>query len=561
MTGSSTSVDDADHRGTSAPESFAGQWCRSVDRHGAKTFLRFEASDGVVTQWTYAAFDDVVAAIAGRFADAGVDAERGVHLVLTNSPSFVASWLAAVRLGSWIVPSDPMATAPELAEHVARTRPAVSVIARTRQRVFADGLIEAGDAARGLTTIAVDENDSTMEVLAQANGRRSLPFDAVEPVDPKSRAAVMFTSGTTGRPKGVVVTQANYAFAGSTMAAAAGLGPDDRQLVVLPMFHANARYYSFASAIAVGASVALMHTFSASGFVGQAARHHATHASLFAGPMRMILARGGPWSRQQDEPALALRHCWFAQNVTTDQYAQISDWLGCRPRQLYGMTETIPAVLTDAADDPRPDSMGSVTPGCAVEIHDEHGVEVAPGTVGEVVVGGTPGITLFGGYLDDPSTTDTSFRDGWFLTGDRARRDAAGRFFFDGRRSDVLKVSGENVSVVEVETVIGDHPDVFDVVVVGAPDAIRDEVPVAFVVAAAGASRSLEAELVEWCVDRLGRAKRPHRFVMVDELPRTSVGKVRKFLLAQAALATTNDAPDTNAHAHHPNADTEEMLR
>ncbi|MEZ5296266.1 MAG: AMP-binding protein [Ilumatobacteraceae bacterium] len=105
-------------------------------------------------------------------------------------------------------------------------------------------------------------------------------------IEPTDRAAVMFTSGTTGRPKGVEITQANYAFAGTTMASAAQLGADDRQIVVLPLFHANAQYYSFASAIAVGASVALMHTFSASGFIPQAARHRATHASLFAGPIR-----------------------------------------------------------------------------------------------------------------------------------------------------------------------------------------------------------------------------------------------------------------------------------
>ena len=102
----------------------------------------------------------------------------------------------------------------------------------------------------------------------------------------------MFTCGTTGRPKGVEITQANYAFAGDEMAAACDLTADDRQLVVLPLFHANAQYYSFASAIAVGASVALMPTFSASRFLEQAARHEATCASLFAGPIRMILAAG-----------------------------------------------------------------------------------------------------------------------------------------------------------------------------------------------------------------------------------------------------------------------------
>ncbi len=189
-----------------------------------------------------------------------------------------------------------------------------------------------------------------------------------------------------------------------------------------------------------------------------------------------------------------------------------------------------------------------------MQLHDEDGAMTPTGDVGEVVVGGQPGITLFAGYLDDPETTAASFRDGWFRTGDRARCDDAGRFVFDGRRSDVLKVSGENVSVVEVEAVIGDHPYVFDVVVVGAPDQIRDEVPVAFVVAEPDAPASLEVDLAEWCAERLGKAKRPHRFTRVDELPRTSVGKVRKFLLAQAAIEAPNeatrsssvDAPDTD---------------
>ncbi|MGA9279514.1 AMP-binding protein [Ilumatobacter sp.] len=474
---------------------------------------------------------------ATTLADRGVDASHGVHLALTNSPSFVAAWLAATRLGSYIVPSDPMGTAPELVEHISRTSPAVSVVSAHRREIARDAIASVGDDAP--TLLIIDEDDVTCAGLV-IDGRPCSRITEWPVPESSDRAAVMFTSGTTGRPKGVEITQGNYAFAGSTMAAAAGLGPDDRQLVVLPLFHANAQYYSFAAAIAVGASVALMSTFSASGFVPQAAIHGATHASLFAGPMRMILARGGPWEPGPGQPDLLLRHCWFAQNITSDQYETIADWLGCRPRQLYGMTETIPAVLTDAASGARPDSMGFVTDGCRVELHDEHGHPVEPGEVGQIVVGGDPGSTLFASYLGDPDTTARSYRDGWFLTGDRARRDADGRFFFDGRRSDVLKVAGENVSVVEVETVVGSHDDVFDVVVVGAPDAIRDEVPVAFVVPESGAERDgLSERLDEWCAARLGKAKRPRDFSFVDELPRTSVGKVRKFLLAEAAAENT----------------------
>jgi crotonobetaine/carnitine-CoA ligase len=268
-----------------------------------------------------------------------------------------------------------------------------------------------------------------------------------------------------------------------------------------------------------------MSSFSASGFMSQAARHGATAASLFAAPLRMVLARGGP---VED---LRLRHCWYAQNITADQYETVSDWFGCRPRQLYGMTETIPAVLTDEAGDPEPSSMGRVTTGCIVDVQRPDGTPVDVGEVGEVVVGGERGTSLFAGYLDDPETTGASFRDGWFLTGDRASRDETGRHYFDGRRSDVLKVAGENVSVVEVEAVLAQHPGVLEAAVIGRDDEIRDELPVAFVVADPSSSPPSRADLDGWCAERLAKVKRPVEITFLDELPRTSVGKIRKFQL------------------------------
>lgn len=494
---------------------FAHVWAHSVADRSHDTFLLFEGPDGHVAEWTYAEFDSQIGRVASLLAANGVGEGSAVHLALTNCPTFVAVWIAANRMGAWIVPSDPMGRTPELADHIERTRPAVGFCATSRADAYRPAAIP------GMEVVEIDETDVDFVAFPRSE------FANWAAPDLTDRAAVMFTSGTTGRPKGVEITQANYAFTGKTMAEAAGLGPSDRQLVVLPLFHGNAQYYSFAPAIWAGASVALIHTFSASQFAAQAARHEATCASLFAAPIRMILARGGP------ADGLQLRHCWFAQNLAEDQYETISSWLGCRPRQLYGMTETIPAVLTDQASEPRADSMGHVTNGCAVEIHDPAGKAAGVGTVGEIVVGGTPGLTLFAGYLDDPTTTASSFRDGWFLTGDRAQHDDDGRFFFDGRRSDVLKVAGENVSTVEVEAVLTAHPDVLEASVVGAPDDIRDEVPVAFVVAADPLGPPLVDDLQAWCSERLAKAKRPRDITFLDELPRTSVGKIKKFELTE----------------------------
>ncbi len=495
---------------------FGNMWHDTVVARTNAPFLVFETSSGTTHSWTYAEFDDVVARAAATLVRLGVGKGDSVNLALTNSPAFVAIWLASVRLGAWIVPSDPQSRTQELVEHQSRTRARVGVCSVHREDEFRA-------AALSIPVIAIDEDDCGLSVFGTEK------FTNWPTLNIGDRAAVMFTSGTTGRPKGVDISQANYSFAGQVMAAASGLTPDDRQLVVLPLFHANAQYYSFASAIAVGASVALMSTFSATRFLQQAKTYAATHASLFAAPIRMILARGNT-----PVPGLALKHCWYAMNIAEHQYVELSQLLACQPRQLYGMTETIPAVLTDEAQAPRPDCMGYVSPGCVLDVQDVDGKSVAVGEIGEIVVGGTPGITLFSGYLDDPETTAKSYRNGWFLTGDRATRDASGRHFFDGRRADVLKVAGENVSTVEVEQVLSAHPDILEAAVIGQPDEIRDEVPVGFVVARDPQKAPTVAELHAWCDERLAKSKRPRDITYVDELPRTSVGKIRKFLLKES---------------------------
>jgi crotonobetaine/carnitine-CoA ligase len=506
-----------------AQRSFAELWSSAVAARPQAPFLIFERPDGGVREWSYGSFDVEVGKVAALLAANGVESGSSVHLALQNSPSFVALWLAAIRLGAWIVPSDPFGRTPELADHISRTAPTVGFCARDRADVYVP-------AAGNMPVFQVDEADT--ELSAFPPDRFT---DWPEPFL-LQRAAVPFTSGTTGRPKGVEITQANYAFAGEVMGRAAGLVPEDRQLVVLPLFHVNAQYYSFASAIWAGASVALMPSFSASRFLHQAARHRATCASLFAAPIRMILARGEPVA------GLALRHCWYAQNISDGQYQKVAEWFGCRPRQLYGMTETIPAVLTDEAANPRADSMGFVTQGCEVDVQDPDGMSVAPGEVGEVVVRGEPGLTLFSGYLDDPAITAASFRHGWFLTGDRATRDEAGRHYFVGRRSDILKVGGENVSTVEVEAVLSAHPGVLEAAVIGATDEVRDQVPVAYVVARDPVHPPTPDELQRWCSDRLSKAKVPREVTLIDELPRTSVGKIRKFALAEIAAPENGTA-------------------
>ena len=511
---------------------FADRWDRAVASVPHRPFLLWDDGSGATSSWTYQQFDRVLTEVAGWLADAGIKPGDGIHLTLPNSPAFVALWLAGMRMGAWILPADPQATAPEIRQQIELARPRLGICSAGSDRAYA----EAAGLLDHVTTVHPLDPE-----LAPVRGPALNWYQLQRPV-PGDRAAVMFTSGTTSTPKGVQVTQANYAFAGDVMAAAAALTAAHRQFVVLPLFHANAQYYSFASAICAGASVALMPRFSATRYMEQAARHQVTHASLFAAPMRMILARGA-----ERVPGFSLQHVWYAQNISDAQYQELTGIFGCRPRQLYGMTETIPAVLTNSALAPEPGAMGHPTLGCRVRLGDvEDGGEVAVGEVGEILVAGVPGATLFDGYLRNPATTAAAMRDGWFRTGDRAIVDDRGYYRFAGRGSDMLKVAGENVSAVEVEGVLAQHPQVLEAAVVSRPDAMRDEVPVGYVVRAPGAADLTSSALTDWCAQRLAPAKRPRDIYFVPELPRTSVGKIRKFLLAgppeRAAPPSTPDS-------------------
>ncbi|GAA4722247.1 ATP-dependent acyl-CoA ligase [Nocardioides endophyticus] len=499
---------------------FAHLWSRTVDRDGTRPFLLFRSDDGVTTQWTYAEFDRVVAQVAGSLRARGVGHGTPVHVVLRNAPIFVATWLAVARLGAWMVPVDPASTARDVASQVRRIRPQVALVAASRAAAFREG-------ASGAVPCVVELNEDASDLDPQAEILSSPPVTGA-PVSPGDRLAVMFTSGTTSEPKGVDLTQACYTTVSLAMAQAAHLAARHRWFVSLPLFHANAQYYCFGPAIAVGASVALVASFSASRWVAQARDLEVTHASLFASPIRMILAR-----TPSDIAPLALEHIWFAQSLGREHHELFGSLAGRLPRQLYGMTETCAIVTADASEPPVHNVIGPAANRRICVVDPSTGHEVFPGEVGELWVHGQPGRDLFAGYLDAPEINARALtaHDGgyWFHTGDLVVRDAEGVCTFVGRMDDVIKVSGENVSLTETEAALAQAPGVLEVAVVAQPDPVRDQVPVAFIVAHDRANPPDMDELEAWAAENLAPAARPRAWNLIDELPRTSVGKVRRF--------------------------------
>ena len=302
---------------------------------------------------------------------------------------------------------------------------------------------------------------------------------------------------------------------------------------MLPLFHGNAQYYSTMSALVAGASVALMARFSASRFFDQAIAHGCTVSSLFAAPIRMLLAQPLRPEHVQND----LRAVIFAQSVTPTQLGEWDERFRAPLMQLWGMTETMgPPIINPFDGERRNMSMGLPASGYTSRLVDESGRPVARGEIGQIVVQGEPGLSLMKGYYKNPDATAETLRDGWLWSGDNARQDDDGYYHFVDRAKDMIKRAGENVAASEVEAVIREHPGVYDCAVIGVPDQMRDEAILAVVVPHAGEgatppARLNEDDVIGWCRDRLADFRVPQFVRFRNELPRTSVGKIRKHIL------------------------------
>lgn len=496
-------------------------------RHPDRALLVYDDLDGNVTTYSWQQVLDRAHAMAARLEQAGVGAGDRVHVHLGNRPEFLFAWFAAAELGALIVPTNTGCSEHELAyilDH-AGTRTSIAeadchlVVEAARRRAGIDG------------PLLVCERDE----LAQLP---SAPREAA-PVAPETPLAVMYTSGTTSNPKGVLVTHANYVWAGEVVAKSLRLSPEDRVLTVLPLFHANAQYYTTMGTLVSGGTLILSRRFSASRFMDQAVRHRATVASLFATPVRMILSRApAPHWREH-----ALRVVLFAQNLTDDELRAWDERIGAPLLQLYGMTETIgPPLINPLGDERRADAIGRVSLGYTCRVVRADGSPADVDEPGELLVGGVPGVSLMAGYLDDPVATEAALADGWMRTGDLVRVDRDGFHYFVDREKDMIKRSGENVAASEVEAVLLAHPRVGDAAVVGIPDPVRDEQIVAFVVPAAGEALD-PGDVQRWCAERMAKFRVPSVVRVRDELPRTSVGKIQKGVLREAALDDRDPAP------------------
>ena len=452
------------------------------------------------------------------------------NLHLPNCPAFIVLWFAGARLGAVMMPTNVLASADELAYLLRHSRSKIAFTTAEHR----DTLTQCQPMVDCLEQIVYCDpyserpGNDCFEASLALQPRDAWPCPAGE----TDMVAIMYTSGTTSRPKGVMVTHANYLKAGQTVADAIELTENDRQFIVLPLFHGNAQYYSTMSALLVGASIALMDRFSASRYLDKCIEYECSVASLFAAPMRMILAQPQNPAHRDNR----LRIVIYAQNLTDAQLAQWQARFAAPLCQLWGMTETMgPPLMNPLHGERRNWTVGKPVGNYEIRLVDGDGNEVASGEAGEITVRGIPGRTIMAGYFDNPQATADTIRDNWLYTGDNAVRDEDGFFRFVDRKKDMIKRSGENVSAGEVEGVLLQHPAVFECAVIGLPDDIRDEQIVGVVVLHPDTCVG-EQELIDFCAARLAAFRVPQQIAFETALPKTSVGKIQKHLIRAARL-------------------------
>jgi len=358
--------------------------------------------------------------------------------------------------------------------------------------------------------------------LEDLQGRRGLPLPWRKRWKPGDIATILYTSGTTAQPKGVMLTHRN--FVSNLESCIKHVYFDSRDIIlgVLPMFHSFALTTSLLLPVRIGVKAVYMRRFSAAPALKAIAEHKVT-AMLAIPSIYRVLVRA---AQQGDYDTSSLRLCVAGgEPLAPELSASFRETFNLPLLEGYGLTETSPVVCVNQPDAYKPGTAGRPLPGVEVKVVDDEGKELPRGSAGELWIRGE---SVMKGYYNQPElTAEVLTRDGWFKSGDLAVISEDGFVSITGRKKELIISSGENISPGEIEAVIAEHPKVFEVAVVPAPDPVRGEVPKAVVALNKGESCT-EDEIKEFCSGKLPRYKIPRYVEFRPELPHGPTGKVLK---------------------------------
>ena len=455
-----------------------------------------------------------------------------VSLVMPNGLMTLQLLLGAMH-GGWVVNPVNLLSQPDQMRYVLMHSDCNVVIVapdwETRVRALLTGperpvtlLVIAPDADRLPAMTADARTDAGREAIHEAAPGTA---EAAAP-HPDTLALLMYTSGTTGVPKGVMLTQGNLAANAQAISAEHALTPSDRVLAVLPLYHINAFAVTMLAPLAQGGSLAMPPKFSAARFWAQAAAHRCTWLNVVPTMISYLLEGSAP----PPEETARYRFCRSASAALPPEHLRgFEARFGIGIIETMGLTETVAPSFSNPLK-PTLRKLGSVgrASGCEAGVIDATLKAVPDGTTGELVIRGP---NVMRGYYKNPQATEAAFTpDGWLRTGDLGHCDADGFFFVTGRIKELIIKGGENIAPREIDEALLRHPAVLDAAAVGIPDQHYGQEIMACIVLREGHAAD-EAALREFCVAQLGRYKTPSVFRFLSELPRGPSGKVQRLKL------------------------------
>lgn len=473
--------------------------------YGTKPIFRFGGRDV-----SYESVAERAAKLVGYLKATGIQPDDRVMIIAHNKPEWMITLFAALAAGAMVVPVNPALTAPEIAYMVESAAPRLVVIDEALQQLLPDGdrAVLTFSATGGSWAAAVADGVADREIASRADDDPALMF---------------YTSGTTGRPKGAVLSHGAEIFTAQLVATHYRLKASDVTLIPNSLSFIYPLVINALAAIYAGATVVLQDRFHPELCLRGIESEKAT---IFMGVPTMF-GMMLDWAQAQEVDASSLRFCVSAgQNLAWSVATRFRERFGVSVFDLWGQTEGTPITGFDPASEAegRPESCGRALPGCAVRIIDDSGNDVAHDVIGEVLLTGP---NIFIGYDRNPTATAETLRDGWVHTGDLGKLDGDGCLYIVGRKRDMIIRGGANIYPAEVEEAIYAHPAVTECAVIGVADPVYGETVKAVVVLGENAMVS-EQDLIAHCRERLAGYKVPGHVAFVPVLPKGPTGKILK---------------------------------
>jgi crotonobetaine/carnitine-CoA ligase len=467
---------------------------------------------------TYAGLADSAARVTGGLRALGIEPGDRVAVMMATRPEFLYAWFGILGAGAIEVPIHDAARGPGIA-YILETTGARALIVDDEHVEYIAPYI--GEIAMLERVIVLGDGPELVKPTTGFGALLAHEPAAFTELESREPASILFTGGTTGPPKGVILSHSHNLNVARGAVECFGYTAEDVLYSVFPLFHANAKYMSLLTAMVVGARLVIDRRFSASRF-WEICRTHGVTAFNGQGEMLRILLKQDPSEADRHNSVRMV----IGAAAGTEMILQFEERFDVAVLDVYGMTETGPTTAI-TWDQRRQGSCGRPVPWYDVRVVDDHDNDVEAGAIGEIIVRPARNHVMMEGYWNNPEAMIKSIRNLWFHTGDLARRDEDGFLWFVERGTDSIRRRGENVSAWEVERVLADHPDLLEAAVYGVPSELGGQEVMVAVVPRPGLEVT-PAALLDYCTGKMPHFAVPRFVRLMDRLPRSHAQRVLK---------------------------------